>query len=132
MKLNLSWEKILKTVSSGDYSPEDCTPAPSREKPELIAVPFPIVAPAPPRFQWINTASDFLERHRKTALMVSSLVILGTYGPAVKDVCNIVGEVMVVNQQLNSSLRRPAWLIERRHVMDRLKARNAHKSKVTA
>ena len=126
MKSSLSWNKVFQIVSGGDYSPEACTShAASHERRELKVVPVPIEAPQPAGFQWINTASEFLERHRKTALIVSSLVIIGTYGPAVKDVCNIAAEVMVVNQQLNSPLRRPAWLIERRHVIDRVKSRKA-------
>ena len=125
MKLGLSWDKVIQTFSSGDYSPEECTPTTSQEKRELIAVPFPIRAPQPAGFHWIVTASDFLERHRKSALMVTGLVIIGTYGPAVKDVCNITAEVMVINQQLNSPLRRPVWLIEIRHVMAQAKYRKA-------
>ena len=126
MKSSLSWNKLIRTLSSGDYSPEAATPqADSPERWELMGVPVPIKARPSASFQWIDTVSDFLERHRKTALVVTGLVIIGTYGPAVKDVCHIAGEVMVIRQEVNSPLRRPTWVIELRRVMAQMKSRQA-------
>jgi hypothetical protein len=125
MNITTSWKKIIQTVSGGDYSPEKCMPMASQDERELISVPFPIEPLQTKDFHWINTFSDFLERRRKTVLMVTGLVILGTYGPACKDVCNILGEAIYLNQQFRSSPHRPAWMITRGRLLARQHSRKA-------
>jgi hypothetical protein len=126
VRLSLSWNKIIRTKSSGDYLPAEGTPATAfQERRELIAVPVRIKAPHSAGDERLKPVNTILERWRKTILLVTGLVSIGTYGPACKDICNIVGEVIYINHELNAPLHRPVWFLARRRAMARLQSLKA-------
>jgi hypothetical protein len=107
MTTQLPRNQKYSTVSGGDYSPDALiSPTTDPEQRERL---IPILQPQQAKSTWLERSSNFLERRRKTLLCVLGIVIVGTYGPAIKDVFNIASEVIRIDQELNSHSHLPFW-----------------------